>query len=347
MKPANIERSYETEYYFIDYQMMIIDEKIRCVRQKKEIPSFDDLYFAEIIMKKSQDEINNSFFLQESVQKIINAQWDRTKNFQKRIFFIYFFFYCIPMCVSCFKISDSVDNLMFNIAFFPSIILLVIESIQINKDGYEYFMGWNLIDFSQLILFYFLFYLRQEGYDNDLSFFPLLKLFNILLAFTKMGFFVRIFEDYGFLVQMVIFVLQSLIPFNVVYLIFVLIFSICNVVLKLDIDEEVDEAQKLSYFQKTLLQTFRTGLGELGMPSFKTVMQQKDTFFRTMNVYLIWLLWFLTVFFLLIFMINFLIAVITSAYQRVMNYQKLIGFKHKADLNYETYMLISTFMELK
>merc|ERR1711990_554506 len=30
-----------------------------------------------------------------------------------------------------------------------------------------------------------------------------------------------------------------------------------------------------------------------------------------------------------------------------MNYQKLIGFKHKADLNYETYMLISTFMELK
>merc|ERR1711935_1134377 len=205
--------------------------------------------------------------------------------------------------------------------------------------GYEYFMGWNLIDFSQLILFYFLFYLRQEGYDNDLSFFPLLKLFNILLAFTKMGFFVRIFEDYGFLVQMVIFVLQSLIPFNVVYLIFVLIFSICNVVLKL----EIDEAQKLSYFQKTLLQTFRTGLGELGMPSFKTVMQQKGTFFRTMNVYLIWLLWFLTVFFLIIC----LIAVITSAYQRVMNYQKLIGFKHKADLNYETYMLISTFMELK
>lgn len=61
--------------------MMIIDQKIRCIRENMEIPNFDDLYFAEIIMKKSKDEINNSFFLQESVQKIINAQWDRTKSF--------------------------------------------------------------------------------------------------------------------------------------------------------------------------------------------------------------------------------------------------------------------------
>jgi hypothetical protein len=58
--------------------MMIIEEKMRCVRQNREIPRFDDVYFSEIIMKKSQDDINNSFFLQETVQKIINAQWDRT-----------------------------------------------------------------------------------------------------------------------------------------------------------------------------------------------------------------------------------------------------------------------------
>lgn len=46
-------------------------------------------------------------------------------------------------------------------------------------------------------------------------------------------------------------------------------------------------------------------------------------------------------------MINFLIAVITSAYQQVMNYQKIISFKHKTDLNYETYMLLSKFIKLK
>lgn len=140
--------------------MLIIDQKIRCIRQDLPIPNFDDLYFAEIIMKKSKDEINNSFFLQESVQKIINAQWDRTKAFQRRIFFVYFFFYCIPMCVSSFKVSDFVDNMMFYIAFFPIIMLLVVESIQIQFDGWNYFQGWNNLDFVQLILFYFLFYLR-------------------------------------------------------------------------------------------------------------------------------------------------------------------------------------------
>jgi len=63
LKQASIDRSYETEFFYIDFQMMIIDQKIRCIREKVEIPKFDDLYFAEIIMKKSKDEINNSFFL--------------------------------------------------------------------------------------------------------------------------------------------------------------------------------------------------------------------------------------------------------------------------------------------
>ena len=63
LKPSNIDRSFETEFFYIDYQMLIIDQKIRCIREGTAIPRFDDLYFAEIIMKKSKDEINNSFFL--------------------------------------------------------------------------------------------------------------------------------------------------------------------------------------------------------------------------------------------------------------------------------------------
>ena len=82
--------------------MMIIEEKISCVRQNQEVPRFDDEYFSEMILKKMQDDINSSFLLQETVQKIINAQWARTQYFQKTIFRIYIFFYCIPMCVQCF-----------------------------------------------------------------------------------------------------------------------------------------------------------------------------------------------------------------------------------------------------
>ena len=40
---------------------------------------------------------------------------------------------------------------------------------------------------------------------------------------------------------------------------------------------------------------------------------------------------------MLIIMLNFLIAVITSTYERVMNYQKIISYMHKAELNVEVF----------
>lgn len=62
-------------------------------------------------------------------------------------------------------------------------------------------------------------------------YFPELKLVNILLSFIKLLFFIRIFETFGFLIQMVIFVLIDLIPFFFTYLIFLNFFAICFVVL--------------------------------------------------------------------------------------------------------------------
>lgn len=196
--------------------------------------------------------------------------------------------------------------------------MFLIEFFQMREDGLQYFVGWNIIEFLQLVCFYILTYFRffYKHDESALVFFPSLKFLNILLAFAEMSKFVRVVDELGFLVQMVITVLGKLIPFFLFYAIFVLIFSICNVVLKLDIDPEVNEAQKLNKFGKTALQVVRTGLGELGMPIFKTVVEgfisnneivdpSENTYFRMINVYLIWILWFVTVFFLHIFMINF------------------------------------------
>ena len=63
----------------------------------------------------------------------------------------------------------------------------------------------------------------------------------------KLLFFVRIFEDYGFLVQMILLCVLDLIPFIISYIIFLFIFTICFVVLKMEIDEEVAGAEGLSY----------------------------------------------------------------------------------------------------
>lgn len=208
-----------------------------------------------------------------------------------------------------------------------------------------------------MLVFGILFFLRFEGLDNDLLFFAQLKLLNIIFAFFKLLFFVRIFEDYGFLVQMVVYCVEDLIPFLMSYVTFLMVFSICYIVLQLDIDPEVSEAALvLNQFEQTLLETFRNAIGELALPAYNKLLEkntvggsQEPSVFVYINIYLIWLIFFCQTYFLQIIMLNFMIAVIMTTYEKVTNgnLQVVIGYKHKSDLNHETFMLISVFRKLK
>ena len=92
-----------------------------------------------------------------------------------------------------------------------------------------------------------------------------------------------------------------------------------------------------------LLQTFRTAVGELGIPKYSKILQMEDSVFKSLNIALIWICWFMQTFFMLVIMMNFLIAVITSTYERVMNYQVIISYQHKAELNDEIFTLKRVF----
>ena len=60
----------------------------------------------------------------------------------------------------------------------------------------------------------------------------------------------------------------ELIPFIICFVMFLLFFSFCLVVLDMDVDLEVDEAQAIGKVAKIILQTFRTSIGELAMPRY-------------------------------------------------------------------------------
>ena len=92
-----------------------------------------------------------------------------------------------------------------------------------------------------------------------------------------------------------------------------------------------------------LLQTFRTAVGELGIPKYSKILQMEDSVFKSLNIALIWICLFMQTFFMLVIMMNFLIAVITSTYERVMNYQVIISYQHKAELNDEIFTLKRVF----
>lgn len=363
LKEVGIDKNNEIEYYYVDFQYLIIGEKIRSISSTGQEQTaaaelkFNDLYYARIFAEKADDETNNTFFKQKSVQKLIDSQWVDTYKVQVTIFLIYFLMYVIPMCICSFKISDEVNTLMFQVALFPIIILAFIESVQIIEQGYEYFIGWNLIDFSQIMVFIILSVLRYRGLDNKLLYYSQIKLLNILLAFFKLLFFVRIFNEYGYLVQLIIYCVKDLIPFLTSYITLLFVFTICYIVVKLEVDPEVKVAG-LNDFFRTLLETFRCAIGELALPGYNNLMAKQDglkvtmkphTIYRDINVYLIWFIFFIQTYFMQILMLNFMIAVIMSTHERVVGgkLQMVICYKHRADLNYETQMLKAVFYELQ
>ena len=100
-------------------------------------------------------------------------------------------------------------------------------------------------------------------------------------------------------------------------------FSINYVILQLEIDDEVDEGTPdLAYFEKVMVETFRNAIGELGMPKYDNYLKKNeghDTIFKTINVYLIWLNFFCQTYLMQIIMLNFMIAVIMTTYEGIIN----------------------------
>ena len=61
---------------------------------------------------------------------------------------------------------------------------------------------------------------------------------------------------------------------------------------------------------------------------------------------MIWLVWFINTFFTIIVLLNFLIAVITESYSKVVQQQQVFAYLHKSELNAECYELLSVFLNL-
>lgn len=79
------------------------------------------------------------------------------------------------------------------------------------------------------------------GYSGEV------KLILIMLGFMKLMFFVRMSDKLGFLVRMIATCVIELIPFIICFIMFLLFFSFCLIILNMEIDTEVNEAEAISF----------------------------------------------------------------------------------------------------
>ena len=103
----------------------------------------------------------------------------------------------------------------------------------------------------------------------------------VLLASIKIMYFVRIYEDYGFLVQMVILTIKDLKQFLHALQFAIIFFAVLFMVLEVDIEDELKgvTGPGFNHFVKIYLQTYRITMGEIGVPSYKSLTGSKQSGF--------------------------------------------------------------------
>ncbi|CDW83425.1 wd-40 repeat protein [Stylonychia lemnae] len=204
----------------------------------------------------------------------------------------------------------------------PDIVLiyfLIYEIKQIKVQKREYFYdGWNYFDFSHILAFasFFIMDLICENQDNLI----LIKILVIILSFMKLFFFLRIYDGFSFLVQMMAGVFKDLKYFLIFFLIFILQFGMIFLVLfKAQQIDEYNGVNKLAYF----LMAFRISSGDFQLDDYHS---QNDGL-----VIFTWMIWLVAVMTLNIVFMNFIIAVISESYERVM--QKLVAESYRVKAN--------------
>jgi len=165
----------------------------------------------------------------------------------KKLFLLYLFGYFLPFLVAIFLPPgyEALNIIIAVMAVLTNLVFFGIECIQMRYYGFEYIKNvWNFSDFLQFffIILYFIFRASEEfevklnRHDLQLSIISL-QLFLITTGLFKVLFFIRIFEAYGVLVQMVADTIKSLIPFTVFFFMWILFFSIEFQILKVEIKD--------------------------------------------------------------------------------------------------------------
>lgn len=279
-KQHSVNKNIEVRHYYIDFQQLIIGSKLRSRHQlaKKKL-KFDDLFYATLMVDKDDD-----FYMQTTIQQIIDFQFKKTQAFIKVLFLLYILFFITPFILCLGNYDEHKIELNMNVALGCQVFFFIIELIQLKDQGLSYFIGWNITDFSQFLVFVLIYVIESpvsiSFKDEATKYIAHIRFLMVVLTFVKILFFVRIFKDYGFLVQMLIQTFIDLIPFFGSFVIMLVFFSISLATLRMEVDDEINDVQGpgFNYFGKVLLQVYMAAIGEISLPAYDSILQQPSDF---------------------------------------------------------------------
>jgi hypothetical protein len=141
---------------------------------------------------------------------------------------VYVLFFVVPLLIIIFYDDADVSRMCYYVGYITQLFFFGYEMIQARATGITYFQGWNLSDQLQFVIFLVLMFFQLNWPNNNEEniFQMILMVILIMQVFMKILFFMKVFSDYGFLVQMIGLSILDLGPFLAFFGLWVLFFTI-------------------------------------------------------------------------------------------------------------------------
>eukprot|EP00347_Sterkiella_histriomuscorum_P023276 403335266 len=282
----------------------------------------------ELMQVLSQSE-NIEVFEYLAVQTIIDFKWNQyTKSFFKKQFFIFLVF-CFSFLFEVMYtltyqnrredpiIDDRNPTVLYSFKAVSLIVLSYFFVYELKQALIQkgYIMEiWNIFDYSLIISYLAEIIFEELTPSSDAI--VITKILIVTLIFLKICFFLRIYNGFSFLVSMMAAVFIDLKYFLAFFVVFILQFGIIFAILfDATAIEEYNGIGIFSYF----MMAFRTSSGDFNVDSYKDQSQ--------ILVIISWTIWIIAVMILNVMFMNFIIAVISESYEKVM--QKLTAESYR------------------
>lgn len=170
---------------------------------------------------------------------------------------------------------------------------------------------------------------------------PILNSVLLVCAAIKVLFFLRAYNDVGIIVQLLGVCILNIAYFLVFMVAWIFIFYQINILLGVDFDSDFASQNDLPYLMRVFIQTWKNSFGDFGSPKYvqwESLLTERDatsTFWPRLYIDLIWFVYIVNQLFIAVVLVNFLIAMVTQQYEKVMQQRLKNEFMHKSQLNLE------------
>eukprot|EP00347_Sterkiella_histriomuscorum_P008970 403343034 len=281
------------------------------------------------------DSQNLEYYETEFIQTVLNFKWDTyTNKFFINQFYLYLLFLISYVTdLYFFTINAGADEEDSRSIVQQLVLKLTCVGYLLLQEYYEFKMLrrigyveyatdlWNIIDQAMAILYFVIVIIDiQEIAYNGIV---ILHSCMLILVFIKLCEILRVFQGFSYQVSMLKAVFMDLRYFIMLYGFVLIVYGLIFTLLRIKTSSDNIEYEGINYFGYFIM-AFRASTGDF----------QIDNFYELEDAHIIfaWIVWISAVLFLNIILLNFIIAVISESYEKVMQKMVAESYRIKAQL---------------